>query len=191
MASLPPVSGTAPTLHQLTNLANRGGLVSALTMLEAIQSQLTGPEGCAEWIRETLGIRVDRISEGAAGSVALDGSTAPDRAARFQRLAEAARLEVVRTLRGLLARPQDDAFVARALYEQRVQRETRGRTVVWVPRPTGDDKLSTLLLLLFIVDILGNRDGYDSRLSICDDCGRLSFVERRTARFGCSRHPVT
>jgi hypothetical protein len=177
--------GTTPTLPQITNLANRGGLIAALTLLEAIQGEWLTPDACAAWIHDTLGMTVDRISEGEAGSVALAG--APP-GGSFVRIAAAARAEVVRTLRGLLARPQDDAFIARALYEQRVQRETRSGGVVWVPRPAADDRLSTLLLLVFIVDILGNRESYDSRLSICDECDRLSFVERRTARVGCSEH---
>lgn len=174
----------------ITNMAQRRGVVSALAILEAIQTNTLSPEACAEWIGFSFSVTVDKISERGVGAVSLAEAPSEARTLRFQQIASAARREVVKVLRGMLAKPQDDAFVSKALYNERVKRETQGSKVVWVAHPERGASLSSFVLLLFIVDILGYRDSYDSRLSICDECDRISFVERKGMRFGCVEHPA-
>jgi hypothetical protein len=181
---------TTPNSSYITNLHERNGVIVALGVLEAIQTETLTPEACAEWISRSFGRNVDTLSERGVGAVTVHEPPSAARTARFRQICEAARREVVRVMRGLLAKPQDDAFVSKALYEQRVKRETQGSKVVWVASPAPTTTLSGYVLLMFVVDILGYRDTYDSRLSICDECDRISFVERRGVRFGCPYHPV-
>lgn len=174
----------------ITNVAERRGVVTALAILEAIQLNALTPESCSEWIAFTFDLTVDKVSQRGVGAISVDEPPSDARTERFQQIAAAARREVITVLRGLLAHPQDDAFVSKALYAQHVQRRAHGSKVEWAANPERGSSLSSLILLLFIVDILGYRDTYDSRLSICDECGRISFVERRTIRYGCVEHPV-
>lgn len=173
----------------LTNLSQRGKLVSMLLLLEAIQAKTLTPEACAEWLRDTMGLVVDTIGEKGIGLVPLKGSWSPMRAEKFQAIAEAARQTIVKTMRGLLQKPQNDGFVTKAIYQGRVQRSERDKGK-WTPVVGAGDALSDVLLALFVADILAYRDSYDARLSVCDECGRITFVERRGVRFGCSEHPV-
>lgn len=181
---------TPPSSEYITNLHERSGVIVALGVLEAIQAETLTPEACAEWISRSFGRNVDALSERGVGAIEMREPPSDARAERFRQIGVATRREVVRVLRGLLAKPQDDTFVTKALYEQRVKRETQGNKVVWVASPAPNTTLSGYLMLMFVVDILGYRDTYDSRLSICDECDRISFVERRGVRFGCPYHPV-
>lgn len=174
----------------LTNLSQRGKLVATLLVLDAIQTKTLTADACAQWMRDTLGVAAETVGEHGVGIVPLKGSVTPQRTERFQAIADASRQLVVKTLRGLLSTPQSDGFIAKALYKSKVRRPERGESAKWVPVPASSDTFGELMLLVFLVDILSYRDSYDSRLSICDSCDRITFVERRGVRFGCPQHPV-
>ena len=91
---------------------------------------------------------------------------------------------VVVTLRGLLASPSDDRFLQAALFAGRIKRD-KGE---WQARPAETERLSDIVLSLFVVDILSHRDFHEKNLCVCDVCGRLSFDRAQFSRFGCIDH---
>jgi hypothetical protein len=96
---------------------------------------------------------------------------------------------VVRTLRGLLAKPAADAFLNGAIFAGRVQRVSHAGASAWRATPRPADTLSDIVLSLFVTDILSNRQRYDADLSVCDTCGRVGFETRSLVRTGCQEHP--
>ena len=78
-----------------------------------------------------------------------------------------ARNTVLATLRGFIDKPSDNCFVAAALFSGRVRR-AHGPTsravnpgasaARWIPRPDPEGPLSTLVVNLFVVDMLTHRE---------------------------------
>jgi len=107
---------------------------------------------------------------------------------------------VLASLRGFLGVPADDRFVAAALFSGRVQRSSApppssvvprsaaSGSASWVPRPDPTAPLSALVLSLFAVDVLTHREAWERSLSICDLCGRVTFVESPDRRRTCNAH---
>jgi hypothetical protein len=105
-----------------------------------------------------------------------------------QKVLDLARTRAVVALRGLLARPVDDRFLAAAIFTGRVRRRMIAGQNRWVARPEPTAPLSAIVLSLFAVDILTNRELYDRELCVCDTCGRMSFSLDPTMRRACSDH---
>jgi hypothetical protein len=105
-------------------------------------------------------------------------------------LLSVARNTVLATLRGFIDKPSDDRFVAAALFSGRVRRAhgPGGGASRWIPQPDPDGPLSTLVLSLFVVDMLTHREAYDRSLCVCDVCGRVSFREGVPRRLACPVH---
>ncbi|MDI1476459.1 hypothetical protein QHF84_07615 [Polyangium sp. y55x31] len=96
-----------------------------------------------------------------------------------------ARARVVGHLRGLIQTPSDDRFLSAAIFTGRVRRALVGDTMQWVARPRSYDGLSDIVTCLFVTDILGRRDFYESNLCVCDTCGRVRFDPEPAQRNKC------
>src|SRR5262249_53913610 len=122
-------------------------------------------------------LRPVMVNEPSVGSIPLSPSGALMGLAeqRIQRFVLTARGRVVNALRGLLARPVDDRFLAAAIFAGRVRRRRVINSSRWVANPEPNAPLSGIVLSLLAADILTHRDEYDHRLCICETCGRMSF----------------
>src|SRR6185369_15612088 len=92
-----------------------------------------------------------------------DAKLPSDKVARIEvlpKLLAMTSLKTVFTLRGLLASPMDDRFVQAAIFSNRVQR-LKG---TWLARPPMTAFLSDIVLSLFVVDVLSQRDFYEQNL---------------------------
>lgn len=104
--------------------------------------------------------------------------------ANLPRLASAARARVLTALQGFVATPSDDRFLRAAVYLGRTRREG-GR---WVARPQPTTALSDVVLSLFAVTMLSNRDIYDAAFCLCDTCWSIFFDGREEMRHNCVEH---
>ncbi len=129
------------------------------------------------------------VSEPGLASVPLHGAGANAPDPQLTALLESARNAVVTTLRGLLATPVDDRFLAGVIYAGRVRRRRLTCGTEWTPNPEPTAPLSAVVLSLLAADILAHRDFYESQLAICDVCARVVFedgaCERRSR---CAEH---
>jgi hypothetical protein len=129
------------------------------------------------------------VSEPGAGSVPLHGAGAKERDPQLTLLLDTARAAVVTTLRGLLASPVDDSFLAAVIYAGRVRRKRLTWGTEWTPHPEPTAPLSAVVLSLLAADILAHRDFYEEQLAICDVCARVVFEEGAAERRGrCADH---
>ena len=103
-------------------------------------------------------------------------------------LLTAARTRVIETLRQFSATAADDRFLHAAIYAKRVERQQRGKQVAWAACPAESDRLSDIVLSLFVADILMHREFHEANLCICEVCGRVSFAPASTTRTGCKQH---
>jgi hypothetical protein len=107
-----------------------------------------------------------------------------------QKVILTARGRVVAALRGLIASPVDDRFLAGAIFAGRVRRRRVIDSNEWVAHPEPTAPLSGIVLSVLAVDVLTNREEYDQHLCVCDACGRVSFQDTPVSRRHCSEHPA-
>jgi hypothetical protein len=132
------------------------------------------------------------IQEPAAGIVpvgeASSGGWITSLEARMTRVATTARTRVAVMLGGLCASPRDDRFLMGTIAAGRVTRVSDDRGPSWRPSPQGSDRLSDVVLSLFVADILANREEYDANLCVCDLCARVSLTPGAEIRNRCAQH---
>jgi hypothetical protein len=104
------------------------------------------------------------------------------------RVLAAARIRVISALRGLIASPTDDRFLAAAIFAGRVRRRRVCSESQWVAQPEATAPLSGVVLSLFAVDVLTHREEYDRRLCVCDICNRITFQDGELRRKSCPDH---
>lgn len=186
-----------PTLPHLPAAGERSGLLAAVTFIEDAASGSMTVRDLREWFDKHLvapGVmpRPTMVTEPSAGSVPLNPSGTMMGLAEqsVQKVLLTARGRVVAALRGLIASPIDDRFLAGAIFAGRVRRRRIIDTNQWVAHPEPTAPLSGIVLSLLAVDILTNRDEYDHHLCVCDACGRVSFQDRPVTRRHCPEHPA-
>ena len=128
------------------------------------------------------------VNEPGAGTIPLHGAGAEVPSQRLLDLLGAARAVVVTTLRGLLASPMDDRFLAAVIYAGRVRRRRFHGETEWTPTPEPSAPLSAVLMSILTADILAHRDFYKEQLTICDLCARVDFEEGLAQRRRCASH---
>jgi len=192
-----PATSLPPTLPQLASFGDRSGLVAAVTFIEDAATATMTLRDLRGWFDKHVvpsGVmaRPVMVTEPAAGSIPLNPSGAMMGLAEqsIQHLVLTARGRVVAALRGLLAQPVDDRFLAAAIFAGRVRRRRVINTSQWVAHPEPTAPLSAIVLSLMTVDILTHREEYDHQLCVCDVCGRVSFQDRPVSRRNCSEHPA-
>ena len=192
---------TSPTAVTAAAMPARGGsetrppLVAGLSFLEASASPGWGVRGLRDWFTEHL---VDPghmrapmvVTEPSAGSIVLHGSgeEAVASQAALPRVLAAARIRITSALRGLIASPTDDRFLAAAIFAGRVRRRRVTTESQWVAQPETTAPLSGVVLSLFAVDVLTHREEYDRRLCVCDICNRITFQDGELRRKSCPDH---
>jgi hypothetical protein len=188
LASLGDAQGSAQ------QSADRGALLGALTFIEGVSSGW-GRAELAEWFREHLVapgrmLRPTSVNEPPLRAISIEppSATAEPREDELARLCAAAREKVVLTLRGMIRVPPDDRFLKAAIFADRVQRRRVDDRSVWVARPMESDRLSDVVLSLFAADMLMFRELHESRLCVCDVCGRVSYQPAIATRTGCQDH---
>jgi hypothetical protein len=155
----------------------RPALAAGLAFLEGSAAGWGVRDLCA-WFSEHLiepGFMMTplEVTEMPAGTLPLYGS--PVDPGRLRRLLMAARIRVLTQLRGLSGTPPDDRFLTTAIFAGRVWRQRVHGQSRWVPRPEPAMPLSGIVLSLFAVDALSNRELYGKSLSVCDACDRVTF----------------
>jgi hypothetical protein len=132
------------------------------------------------------------IQEPAAGVIPIGEASAggwiTSLEARMTRVASTARTRVAVVLGGLCASQRDDRFLAGAIAAGRVTRMSDDRGSAWQPSPAVSDRLSDVVLSLFVADILANREEYDANLCVCDLCARVSLTPDAEIRNRCEQH---
>lgn len=130
------------------------------------------------------------VTELSAGTVALHGGSSHGLASQsnLPRILIAARIRVLAGLRGLLATPTDDRFVAAAIFTGRVRRLRIAGENRWVVRPEPTATLSGTVLSMFAVDVLSNREMYDRSFCLCEMCERVTFQSSSRNRASCPEH---
>jgi hypothetical protein len=132
------------------------------------------------------------IQEPAAGVVpigeASSGGWITSLEARQARVATTARTRVAVVLGGMCASPRDDRFLAGCIAAGRVTRTSGDRGPSWRPSPTVADRLSDVVLSLFVADILSHREEYETNLCVCDLCARVSLTPGAEIRTRCDQH---
>jgi hypothetical protein len=190
----PPSS--MPTLPQIKGAGERRALLAGVTFLEASSAGIMTFDELCEWFAEhvVIGGLMELppiVNEPQAGSIPLGRHRAsrPPPAQIVAQIVALARGRVVAALRGLLATPADDRFLAAALFSGRVRRRRGPHGSQWVAQIEPSTPLSGIVLSLFAVDILSNRNAYDRSACVCDTCGRLSFQDAPLTRRNCHEHP--
>jgi hypothetical protein len=190
-------SSALPTLPFHPSASERRALLAGVTFIEDTASGRMSVRELREWFDRHIvnpGVmpRPVMVNEPMAGSVPLHPSGASAALAEqgVQRLLFAARNRVVAGLRGLISQPVDDRFLAGAIFAGRVRRRRVIDTNQWVSHPEPTAPLSGIVLSLFAVDVLSNREEYDRHLCVCDVCGRISFQDAPLTRRHCSEHPA-
>lgn len=186
-----------PTLPSFPSLGgsdtDRFALLAGLSFVEGAISGWQARDLLA-WFK-TYGKALSRtappvsVTDAVVGTLALTpgAKLVGDKVARpddLPKLLAMSRWRVVVTLRGLLAAPCDDRFLQAAIFSERVRREKS----MWIAQPRDTDLLSDVVLSLFAVDILTNRDFHEQNLCVCDVCGRISYNPAVTTRSGCGDH---
>jgi len=172
------------------NASKRAALAAGLAFLEGSASLDWEVRDLCAWFREHLvgpGYMMTplMVTEPSAGTVPLYGHT-PACPCTLRRILAAARTHVLGALRGLIASPVDDRFLAASIFAGCVRRERVRGVTEWRPRPDRTKQLSGIVLGLFAVDVLSHREIYDQLLSVCDTCDRVTFHEG--ARRSCVEH---
>jgi hypothetical protein len=190
-------SSALPTLPYFPRVGDRRALLAGITFIEDTASGRMSIRELRDWFDRHVVVpgvmpRPVMVNEPVAGSVPLHPSGASAALAEqgVQRLLFAARSRVVSALRGLISQPVDDRFLAGAIFAGRVRRRRVIETSQWVSHPEPTAPLSGIVLSLFAVDVLSNREEYDRQLCVCDVCGRVSFQDVPVTRRHCSEHPA-
>jgi hypothetical protein len=168
---------------------SRPELLAGLAFLEGSRDHHWGVAGLRDWFDEHLvktGAMMPPVvvTELSAGTVALHGASSHGLASQsnLPRLLIAARIRVLTGLRGLLASPTDDRFLAAAIFTSRVRRLRVAGENRWVVRP------EPTVLSMFAVDVLSNREIYDRAFCLCDACDRVTFQYSARKRTNCPDH---
>jgi len=176
-----------PTFTPAADPMRRAALVAGLAFLEGAQMGRLDRAGLFAWFEELLApLDIEPptiVHEGGTGHVAL---TQPRRGeskvldAMIVQVVEIARAKVVSAVRSLLSPEPIEDFLALAVSSGRVDQgpalsSGRHRGVSWVPTPTGEERLSSIVLSLFAADVLNHREQWALDSRICSDCGRVSF----------------
>jgi hypothetical protein len=190
-----PTAVTASAMPALRGSEPRPPLVAGLGFLHASAQPGWGVGGLRDWFTEHL---VDPghmrapvvITEPSAGTIMLHGSGEEAIASQavLPRVLAAARIRVITALRGLIASPTDDRFLAAAIFAGRVRRRRMQTESQWVAQPEPTAPLSGVVLSLFAVDVLSHREEYDRRLCVCDVCNRVTFQDGEIRRKSCPDH---
>lgn len=189
--------GTAATVISGTD-GDRKALIGTLELMEcATHGNLTVSDVIA-WFDEYLvkpGYmrKPTRVFENGVGTVYL-GDARNQRHSQdltLRRIIEMARKEVCTVLAGLLENPPDDRFIKFNIVTKRIYRSQDDDRARWCIRARSDDRLSGIMLSLLAADILSNPQTYYQRLSICSECGRISFRLDTTNRRRCPAHDLT
>jgi hypothetical protein len=174
---------------------SRPELLAGLAFLEGSRDHHWGVAGLRDWFDEHLvktGAMMPPVvvTELSAGTVALHGESSHGLASQsnLPRILIAARIRVLTGLRGLLATPADDRFVAAAIFTSRVRRLRVAGENRWVVRPEPTATLSGTVLSMFTVDVLSNREIYDRAFCLCDACDRVTFQYSERKRTSCPDH---
>lgn len=186
-----PSSTTQATLPYLGGAEERRALHAGISFLDLTVTPDLHISALADWFDQHVVAngctpRLSVLLEPPAGSVALRATGAAlDRTAMdLPRLIATARTRVLGGLRGLIAQPSDDRFLRAAIFLNRVRRDD-GK---WIARPEPTAPLSGIVLSLFAVAILSERQYYDHHLCVCDTCGRVSFDPTPAMRRVCALH---
>ncbi|APR80500.1 Hypothetical protein A7982_05847 [Minicystis rosea] len=189
-----PVLPTLPSFPALNGSEpERLALLAGLTFVEGATSGWNARD-LLDWFK-TYAVALNRktppvsVADAVVGTISLvpGAKLAGDRVARIEdlpKLLAMSRWRVVVTLRGLIAQPCDDRFLQAAIFAERVRRENSA----WIAQPRDNDLLSDIVLSLFAVDVLSQRDFHDQNLCVCDVCGRISYNPAVTTRSGCGDH---
>lgn len=195
MASSSSAMLTMPSLTPIRG--DRRALLAGVTFLEETASGSMSVQALRGWFQQHIvstGIMPlpVMVNEPMAGSIPLQPSGALKALAdqNVQRMLFMARSRVVSALRGLIAQPVDDRFLAGAIFAGRVRRRRIIESNQWVARPEPTAPLSGIVLSLFAVDVLSNREDHDRHLCVCDVCGRVSFQVVPVTRRHCPEHPA-
>lgn len=182
-----------PTIPFSSNFTDRRALVGGLAFIEGASQW--GARELGEWFEQHVmatGImnRVAIVNEHPAGYIALkpSGLSTRETEANVSKVLLLARSRVITSLRGLTMTPTDDRFLAASIFTGRVRRRLIAGASRWVARPEPTAPLSGIVLSLFAVDVLSNRETYDRELCVCDVCGRVSFIGRPVTRRFCIDH---
>lgn len=186
---------TSPVRSSVASTPSRPELLAGLAFLEGSRNHHWGVAGLREWFDEHLvksGAMMPPVvvTELSAGTVALHGASSHGLASQsnLPRILIAARIRVLAGLRGLLASPTDDRFVAAAIFTGRVRRLRVSGENRWVVRPEPTATLSGTVLSMFAVDVLSNREIYDRAFCLCEVCERVSFQSSARTRTSCPEH---
>jgi hypothetical protein len=190
-----PTAVTAAQFPAQVGPENRAAIVAGLAFLDASAAPAWGVRGLRDWFAQHLVepgyMRSPTlVTEPTAGSVTLHGSGAESLTSpgNLPRVLAAARIRVISALRGLIASPTDDRFLAAAIFAGRVRRSRVRSESRWVAQPEPTAPLSVIVLSLFAVDVLSYRDEYDKHLCVCDVCNRITFQESALRRKSCPDH---
>jgi hypothetical protein len=162
-------------------------LLGGTSFLDVTASRSLDVQGLTRWFDEHVVATgcmspVAELTEPLSGGVSLDPTRSTS--THFPRFVASARARVVMSLRSLIAAPSDDRFVRAAIYLGRVRRQGAR----WVARPAPTAPLSGVVLSLFAVAVLSDRDTCDQALCVCDVCGRASLDPRSEMRRSCALH---
>jgi hypothetical protein len=190
-----PTAVTAVAFPAQAGSEPRPALIAGLRFLEGSAAPGWGVRGLRDWFAEHLVepgyMRTPIVlTEPSAGTVTLHGSGAEALTSQssLPRVLAAARIRVISSLRGLIASPTDDRFLAAAIFAGRVRRRRVQSESQWVPQPELTAPLSGIVLSLFAVDVLSHRDEYDRHLCVCDVCNRITFQDGALKRKSCPDH---
>lgn len=190
-----PTAVTAAAMPAHSAFESRPALVAGLGFLAASVTPGWGVRGLRDWFTEHLVepgyMRAPIvITEPSAGSIVLHASDeeAVASQAALPRVLAAARIRITSALRGLIASPTDDRFLAAAIFAGRVRRRRVQSESQWEAQPEATAPLSGVVLSLFAVDVLAHREEYDRRLCVCDVCNRVTFQDDELRRKSCPDH---
>ena len=181
------------TLPSGTN-GDRRALLGALFLMEAAASWTMTVSDLVDWFDEYLVApgfmrRPTRVYEYGTVHVYLERSvTRPAQEVTLRNMLNVTRKEVCAMLEGFVEIPHDDRFLTFFVATSRVGITPSGLKSYWRPKPRHNDRLSDIVLSLLAADILSNRRLYEDRLSVCNECGRLSFRHDQTQNQRCPRH---
>jgi hypothetical protein len=191
---------------ETTTTDDRWALAAGVAFLDGAGAGTWGISGLRSWFEDHLvkpGFMrpPTAVHEPPVGELVLwsQGAAVSGAHASPAVLLAKARATVLAALRGFLQVPCDDRFVTAALFSGRVQRASApppSGTVArvgnaasrWVPRHAPGAPLSAIVLGIFAVDVLTNREAWERSLCICDVCGRLTFREGEMRRRTCPAH---
>jgi hypothetical protein len=178
-----------------------GEIVAALSFVEGTGAGKWGVSDLRLWLDEHLVepgrmARPSSVREPPAGTSPLSSSRPwemsseeMDSVAALPEILALARRRVVSTIEGFLSVRGDDRFLIRAIREGQVVRRRTGKEGAWVLRASTNAMLSDIVLGLFAVEILSDRERMEQSLCVCEDCGRIWVEEDARSRRACYEHP--